>query len=572
MQLTFNKLSDNKWYIDLPEWEGDFADLEMVAGADDLLEILSQKLHRKSITFNVWTSKPDVPCASMTLIDNDCEGATYQVNNFMFYKGTAWLCNVARFVFGGIHPRYIFFKVANNAPKKDITTAKDWVEQFNEAAEDRRTTGSNLAAMKIGNLQKMIYKETMEIVNNGSYTTEDGTKVTLPNWKEMYENSVLYSDPIELDATKLATYDTEVRVENIDCLIAAHNLQLRGLNPVVLNLASPVNPGGGVIRGASAQEENLFRRSNLFKSMYQFAKYAEEYGLQHSDKQYPLDNNHGGVYTPNAVVFRGTQAKGYPLLKEPHIISFVAVAGISHPRLIGNELAPEEIIITKNKIRTIFRIALKHGHDSIVLGALGCGAFCNPPAHIARLFHEVMEEAEFKNHFKMLLFAIIEDHNSRRRHNPDGNLIPFMREFGCIIEEVEQEESQDDMDKKNYDLDRFVNAQEYAYPIALKEMQNGRKMGHWIWYIFPQQKGLGHSYNSEYYGLDGLNEARAYLKHPVLGERLREICQALLNNRHRNIRNIMGSSIDVLKLKTSMNLFDLVSPNDIFRKVLDAFF
>lgn len=126
--------------------------------------------------------------------------------------------------------------------------------------------------------------------------------------------------------------------------------------------------------------------------------------------------------------------------------------------------------------------------------------------------------------------------------------------------------------KTDYNLDRFLKAQEYAYSIALNEMQNGRKRGHWIWYIFPQQKGLGHSYNSEYYGLDGLNEAKAYIQHPVLGKRLREISQAVLDNKGKDINYIMGSSIDVLKLKTSMQLFDLVSPNDIFDKVLRAFF
>ena len=126
---------------------------------------------------------------------------------------------------------------------------------------------------------------------------------------------------------------------------------------------------------------------------------------------------------------------------------------------------------------------------------------------------------------------------------------------------------------KEYDLERFVTAQAADYADALDDIRNGRKRGHWIWYIFPQQKGLGHSYNSEYYGLDGIDEARAYLAHPVLGARLREISEALLiHEGKRDIDAIMGSSIDVLKLQTCMNLFNRVSPNDIFEKVLDAFF
>lgn len=124
----------------------------------------------------------------------------------------------------------------------------------------------------------------------------------------------------------------------------------------------------------------------------------------------------------------------------------------------------------------------------------------------------------------------------------------------------------------HYDLLRFLDAQGIAYAQALSELKEGRKQSHWIWYIFPQQKGLGHSYNSKYYGLDGEGEARAYVEHEFLGDRLRECCKALLLHKGKDIKNIMGSGIDVLKLKTSMRLFNKVSPNDVFEEVLDAFF
>ena len=82
----------------------------------------------------------------------------------------------------------------------------------------------------------------------------------------------------------------------------------------------------------------------------------------------------------------------------------------------------------------------------------------------------------------------------------------------------------------DHSLERFVVAQELMYPRALEEVKNGRKVTHWIWYIFPQLKGLGHSNKSIYYGLDGIDEARAYLAHPVLGARLREITTAVLQS------------------------------------------
>ena len=125
---------------------------------------------------------------------------------------------------------------------------------------------------------------------------------------------------------------------------------------------------------------------------------------------------------------------------------------------------------------------------------------------------------------------------------------------------------------KEYYLDRFVDAQKTSYEKALKEISNGEKTSHWIWYIFPQQKGLGHSHNSEFYGLEGVEEAAAYWAHPILGPRLREICEVLLTHKGKDIDYIMKSRVDVMKLQTCMNLFNKVAPNDVFKKVLEAFF
>lgn len=121
-------------------------------------------------------------------------------------------------------------------------------------------------------------------------------------------------------------------------------------------------------------------------------------------------------------------------------------------------------------------------------------------------------------------------------------------------------------------LQRFLDAQRFGYETALKEMKAGEKRSHWIWYIFPQVKGLGRSPDSQFYGVVGLEEAKAYLEHPVLGKRLREITQEVLNHSGKNINSIMGSRIDAMKFKSSMTLFDAVSPSDIFAKALDTFY
>ena len=128
--------------------------------------------------------------------------------------------------------------------------------------------------------------------------------------------------------------------------------------------------------------------------------------------------------------------------------------------------------------------------------------------------------------------------------------------------------------KVDYDLERFLDAQDSGfatYSEALKEIENGHKNGHWIWYIFPQIKGLGHSHNSEYYGISGKEEAKMYLEHPILGKRLMEITNALLDCNNSSALNILGFP-DVLKVQSCMTLFDLVMPNDIFYEVLVKYY
>ncbi len=122
----------------------------------------------------------------------------------------------------------------------------------------------------------------------------------------------------------------------------------------------------------------------------------------------------------------------------------------------------------------------------------------------------------------------------------------------------------------DHSLERFVVAQELMYLRALEEVKNGRKVTHWIWYIFPQLKGLGHSNKSIYYGLDGIDEARAYLDHPVLGTRLREITTVVLQS-DKSADEIFGG-IDTIKLRSCMTLFAEIAEGDLFAEVLEKHF
>ena len=124
----------------------------------------------------------------------------------------------------------------------------------------------------------------------------------------------------------------------------------------------------------------------------------------------------------------------------------------------------------------------------------------------------------------------------------------------------------------NYNLKRFIEAQRTDYAMALSEIKRGRKQSHYMWYIFPQILGLGFSSTSKYYAIKNIDEATAYLKNEILGNRLIEICNALLMLETNNAHVIFGSP-DNMKLRSSMTLFSEVNDaSSVFQKVLDKFF
>ena len=121
-------------------------------------------------------------------------------------------------------------------------------------------------------------------------------------------------------------------------------------------------------------------------------------------------------------------------------------------------------------------------------------------------------------------------------------------------------------------LTRFLDAQEGVYEVALKEIKNGKKVSHWMWYIFPQINGLGFSETAKFYAIKNKEEATEYLHHDILGERLVVISTELLKSDTSNPTEVFGQ-VDSLKLRSSMTLFSLLeSANPVFQKVLDKFF
>ena len=128
------------------------------------------------------------------------------------------------------------------------------------------------------------------------------------------------------------------------------------------------------------------------------------------------------------------------------------------------------------------------------------------------------------------------------------------------------------MNSNEFHLDRFLEAQAKSYATALRELRAGKKTSHWIWYVFPQLTGLGSSTNSTFYGITGLAEARAYLAHPILGQRLHQAIEAMRTHRPGDAASVLGE-VDALKFRSCLTLFSVAdSSAQIFVDALEHFF
>ncbi|CAF4453374.1 unnamed protein product, partial [Didymodactylos carnosus] len=198
------------------------------------------------------------------------------------------------------------------------------------------------------------------------------------------------------------------------------------------------------------QEENIFRRTNYYISLdypldqnlsyikhkrFKCTLNGKLDGMSNKETMYPIDE-FGAIYTNDITIFRDIEDKGYELLSEPfYNMSAIALPAYHNPKTTNNyqQLTDKYAVGTRKKIENLFAIAYKNGHDSLVLSALGCGAFHNPPEHIALIFYNVIEQ--YAGFFKEIIFAIIDDHNTKKLMNPEGNYIPFKRILdGEIVE------------------------------------------------------------------------------------------------------------------------------------------
>lgn len=249
--------------------------------------------------------------------------------------------------------------------------------------------------------RKEVFLSTKDICENNGYITPEGKEVVIYDPPA----SVYYGKEITRLPLVNDSETVKVHVLEEDCLLTARRLADK--NPLVLNMASRSNPGGGVENGSGAQEECLFRSSNYYRTLYKLRPLA-----------YPMDRNFGACYSPQVTVFRGLEEDGYPLLDEPFITNFVAVSALNRPEITEQgEYTPGEKAGMMNKIRTILNVALIHEYKTLILSAFGCGAFANPPRLVAQCFKEALSEQPYCNAFSDVYFSIKADHNDKEKKN-----------------------------------------------------------------------------------------------------------------------------------------------------------
>lgn len=199
--------------------------------------------------------------------------------------------------------------------------------------------------------------------------TTHGRIVQLNLNRHLTKQTELYDKEIH-PVHKGPLYKTEIAAINLDCLEFARKVVAVDDNVSVLNMASRQNPGGGVFSGAGAQEEYLFRCTDYYRSLFQYGSFSLSYGVPASLKQYPLDRNFGGCFSPDVTVFRSSEENGYRLLRHPWKVNIIAVPGMNRPKLIyqNGEWRIDDHLVecVKNKIRTIFRIAVLHGQQTLI--------------------------------------------------------------------------------------------------------------------------------------------------------------------------------------------------------------
>ena len=277
-----------------------------------------------------------------------------------------------------------------------------------------------------------IWENDLQIFREGGYTTESGKDVHIrkEDISSMLDGTRVYDSPFSVQGCQGNVGETRTGVSNVDCIELGHEAIRAGFNPVILNFSGINKPNGMVDRGYQAQEESICRRSNLSQALSQYytPEWAELVSIPHRENRYPLHPLYGCVYTPDVMVFRAGESLGCALLDDPFKLAFISTGAIKKRNTA--DFGEEDIRTTRERIRTVFRVGLDRGHDCLILGAWGCGAFKNPVDVMAGLFKDVSDEPEFKNRYRSVWFACLE--KAAKRDPAKGKYAPFYDLFGKL--------------------------------------------------------------------------------------------------------------------------------------------
>jgi uncharacterized protein (TIGR02452 family) len=246
-------------------------------------------------------------------------------------------------------------------------------------------------ATKLKNLRVLVMMKTLDIIEKGWYINESEIKINVSE----PDINIFYREPpyFTLNGSDLDRFNCRVEIDQLDCLVAAgiqagiQRETFPNKRIAVLNMASKVLAGGGYKSGEAAQEENIFRRTNYCTRLDSKYNYKERTEKPNQMVGYPLAE-YGGAYTRDVTVFRGLEDGGYLLLETPFTCDFVAVHApkLERPQDITVEICKQIFY----KIVSLFKICIHNGCRVLVLGALGCGAYNNPPEVVASIFNHAL--------------------------------------------------------------------------------------------------------------------------------------------------------------------------------------
>jgi uncharacterized protein (TIGR02452 family) len=296
-----------------------------------------------------------------------------------------------------------------------------------------------------GAIRGEVYKHNLEIFRAWKYESSSGKVIDLiGSRQQLLDATKVYREPVSAAEISARYTTTQTGCANEDCLVVTKQLIDLGLNPAVLNLADAYHACGMYNSGSGAQEESLCRASTLSLTLYQ---YYNKTWAKKADvplrpvSAYPMNIHFGGIYSPGVTVFRDNQDTGFALREEPYQTAIISLAALNFKaghktnnleyRADDGSFTSEGEQIMFDKIRTIYRIALLNGHNSLVLGAFGCGVFQLKPELVAKYFKQVLDEEEFRGKFHTIAFAMLEGKATpRKKVEEEGDFAPFYQIFG----------------------------------------------------------------------------------------------------------------------------------------------